>query len=740
MTLQPETLAEDLAVILGLEASLAHSSSKRSRVPLTVDEIIHAPIEVLTKDNPLLAERAANFFASEGFSGQGVAPIVTNEIDCLDSWALSNSASNLLFCDCLLARLSEESSFQVLSGVAGVGKTSFLQNCFLASTKVRAAFPLILTLDGRALQMQSSAQFSREAVICAFGANDTACKDFLEAFERVRAEAAGNSPPDLMFYYLEQKFGTEGGLVVLDHAELLNDAGEVYALLKSLVQRSYDELNVRWLFVESSDSKWSLADNCKRIEKLHLPQLTVQDLLPWLNKIKQRSGLPSSVTPSQVLEVTSGRISLLSDFEHFVCDGLKQPLDVIGSFQGARAKSSVIDCNRFMRRARAHPDFFSAIVKSRGRLTKAACVSLDENAISGLIATGVVTRNEFGTLVYANNIFRRRIEFLTSTDAILVTTIHGSFQTLLRSKGSLTRYSELSADAIAKMIGRERDPIVALKRLVHFLESQGFSFDPEKRGKIDVFIRDRGNARLWAPLHKLDAVGAFEHHKQPYFALVLQTGGPVPLEDGRCFIPVCGNSGFVEMVLRAKPNPKWSQMTIKSRIDGLIGLLEGIQPTLAQVLQRVELRRQRQLNSWQYSGSNKENIEWAKFLDNVGCRILAVLEGPSDGTWKANEVKTPTSVDNPWVGAFKDLDNAQLDAKFYHPSKRGLVVSGDDLSRMFPRLHNQRAAVYLHPVRNHKDLKRFVAFLFLNNEANAIDSGLQFRLSEVAPVLLGKVS
>lgn len=621
-----------------------------------------------------------------------------------------------------------EHSLVVVTGPSGAGKSSFVLGEYLRDKRVCADLPRRIVIDCTALQMASSVSFSREAVWAHFGIDDRGFKAFL-------ADVVRDKTRDALTALMEVRLA-RGGIVVFDHVEWLDRSGVIDGWLTGVFLRRARELGVKVVFIDRGPAT-HVRPTLRDLAHWSLPDISAADVTGWLDHPGLRRLRAASLSVRAIMAMTGGRPTLLRDLELFLRhrpgSAGAGDLRVFRKWR-LRGDQFFADCERLIRAARGHPAVLQRALAPGGLSAPWAEAELPAAAACDLLATGAVRRDGQGMLVFASPLYRRRLQRLLQPDALAELALRTGFRMLSAGHAkTLKRFGELASDALAKSLGYEKNPIVGLQKLTDFLSRWDFS--------ARIYLRDRDNARLWAPYDKPERIGPLECWMQPDFAQAAQTGQLVRADDGRIFIPVISNAGVVGLVLvleflqRASSLPYSRQL----EVDRVAGVLSGIRPTLAQLVQRLALHRERKFlgKIWFKSKSPELPPGRHGLLREVGCQSIIVFERRASCNWVvARFERTGDGEDDfHWTEGFSAT---RLEAIARHPSKRGLVLSGDHALDVFPRLATRSAAVYLHPVPRSDDAV-IVAFLF-DGPTAVLDGHVQAKLAGVAPDLLASAA
>ncbi len=522
----------------------------------------------------------------------------------------------------LLAALREHRRIS-FHGPGGTGKSQFLQAAFLTDPKVREEFPRVVHIDCAALRMESIWHFEREAVWAQFGCEDEAFRSFLNGL----SVPFGIGSLDAL---IESRL-RDGGLIVLDDADRLDQSGEIHAWLDGHLLPLAERLGAAVLLCERAPA---LARSLRHdIQLLEFPQLGLDDLDAWLFQPALRShlalgpGKSPALTAAAVLELTGGAPSLLRDLGNYLVTTKLHGLKALHAFARWRLEIGYMaDCDRFVRAARhSHALMSLALAERKAPLNLDVLTPKQRRE---LLLTGAVRLNAEGKLAFTSRLYALRLRELLKPENFSLGLLRSNLHELLQDGDlhKLKNCAELAGDALAKFIAREKRPKEGLLQFLSLLVRWGF--------EPTLWLRDPGNARLWAPFLSPEKLGPFSASQQPHFARAAQTGRIVTDEMKRVYLPLTGNSGIVEAVLTGrflKRDVAAAHEPIE--IDRLAGLVRAIRPTLSQVLERLALRQERKFQEHLIrkaevgGGTLNEHV-----LRESGCQSLALLQ-KLDGRW-----------------------------------------------------------------------------------------------------------
>lgn len=622
----------------------------------------------------------------------------------------------------------------VIHGAAGSGKTYFLKHLFAASEDVRRTYPRVMHVDCTALGMRDASQMSREMIWGQFGLDD----EGYFAFNTQHAPAQGGLPraaraqvEDPIRAYLNYRFDEQPGLVVLDHTDRLASDGAISNFLSKSLLPAARELGLKVVFCQRAKPDQRQRRTLMIDEIVAFPAYTETEVQDWLSRT---FGQDIGISARQLLDAIGARPELLDTFRAFAKQAWTLDGVALDEFVLHRQRwGHVPDCDRFIRAARHCPKLMSALFQKRGALDSNAFNQASHTCRRQLLLSGAIKVSDDGdgerSVAYASRMHEERMKTLFGTDAGVTLMLRGN-ETEMLEDGAwsyIKRYRELSADAIAAMIAAEDEPAESIRRFIKLLKRWGIDAEP--------FVRDPVISRLWAPFDNMDALDVFQPRLQPEFARTIQTGASVKCDDGRWFVPVRGQSGFISMVMRVTFGTGASEWSEKADIHALECLIDGVQITLAQILHRLVFEFERKAMAKRAILAREEALGHNGLLNSMGCSGWAVLERDDTvSRWFASRAETtsPAMSKARLVQYFTHVDTVRLDEYAQHRSRHGLVISGMALGCAFPALRNLTDAVFIQPLGRSGDCDRIVVFVFDLVRESGISGMKQRQLGAIA--------
>lgn len=623
----------------------------------------------------------------------------------------------------------------MVAGRAGMGKSHLVRKALLRHRAFRDSVRRVVEIDCLALRMATAQLFSREAAWACFGRDDDAFKEFLAEFN----STSGGKRRDghrLPLTVLLRRRLEPGGLVVLDHVEKLGRSGELDSWIADELLPTVKACGARAIFIHRDPCYKRALPSLRDLPRFEVGEVTLADAEVWSDQPALARHRANGLDARNVLRITGGLPCLIRELGEYLSYATHQVGNAaVRGYARWRLSGDrpVMACERLIRAARRHPDVVERAIGA-GAFSKPWTVkSLSGDIVDALVGTGAVKVDVDGHLKFSSVLIALRLRRLMKADALACLAMRSDLAALNHGGGwrLMRRFPELAADPIAQCIGHEQNPVVGLTRLTQIIERWGF--DPT------LYIRDADNARLWAPFLRPAEFGPFESRKQPNFGRAAQTGEVVVGDDGRVFIPMTGNTGMVTLVMVLHFRRDAAPAPMRAiEISRVVGVFKGIRPTVAQVVQRLALRRERKFQeAMLHRQADGAASTYQTVLREAGCQSLVVFERDAQmQEWFVSRFERTSAGmrEEMPVRWAEGVDAAGLDRIAFHPTGRGLVLSGPDAEQIFPRLTGERAAVYLHPCRASAGA-RVVAFLFRGADA-LVQGHVQTHLSVVAPSLL----
>jgi|GEM_PF-4036640 len=641
------------------------------------------------------------------------------------------------FCNRLALSLDKHSVI-ALYGPAGCGKTTMLKKQLSSNVALRKKYKTVMHVDCRALRMRNATHLAREMIWAQFGLNESGFTAFYSSLNASddglkREKRAHETDP--IYAYLRHRFAGEAGIIVLDHANMLNRNGAVSSFLTKSFIPAANELGLKIVISQRSKPTKKQERVLSVGQSIEFPQFTVTEICEWLLEVTETRRGELAFDGKDLFDEIGPRPELLDTFRAYIAHAQNLNRSAVKRFVQHRINFGHIpDCERFVRVARRSPALFHALIVSGGELTEEVIAQMDDISRKRMLESGAVRldhsrRTAEGELVYSSRLHRERIQILFGSDAFSTLVLRGSEPDILGGGAwaFLKKYREFSSSGIGGAVSSEAEPAMGLKRFQSFL----------KRWRIDskLYIRDPENSKLWAPFDKMQALDRFNAWLQPEFARAIQTGASVPCEDGGWFVPVIGHSGLISMVLRVRfetANTEWLE---RAHLFALECLLEGVTVSLSQVLQRLAFHFERQRISKMSIMSRDGVVGQKGLLQSLSCTGWAILEHNNEvQEWVAKRVETTgLHADSEELEAqLSDVNAAMLEQHAFHKSGRGIVLTNDQVFWTFPNLPEHSGMIFIQRVLRGEDESCVVVFIFDTSTHHAITGVTQKKLGTMA--------
>jgi len=211
------------------------------------------------------------------------------------------------------------------------------------------------------------------------------------------------------------------------------------------------------------------------------------------------------------------------------------------------------------------------------------------------------------------------------------------------------------------------------------------------------------------------------------FTRAVQRGKVQIAKDG-FFIPMTGNSGMVELIVKGSFTRPFNDYSRRMKIEWMEGMLKGLKSVLANSLERYSLSRSNKNRDIVTGGFENKGIGGNSALQDVGCLCVALLQRRSS-EWqvaRCDYYDDSVAASSDWI---RRPESARLSRIAEYPTGAGLVVDSDELGHLFPRLQDENYAAYIRPIHKGHAL---VLFLFDEKQSRSIDGATQKNLGIVA--------
>lgn len=625
----------------------------------------------------------------------------------------------------------------VIFGAHGSGKSTLWRAQLRGSAQFRRRFDAAVTLDAFSLRSPSPRIVAQDALYAQF-AEESDFYAFLTAEARFGAGVAaktpssgGRSPGHALWDFLKMKFAVhEGrarlrGLVVFDHVEHLSKAPDVVRWLADLIDRLC-EAGLKVLILHTGKVHPSYSAVLKGCPALALNPIDAGEIEAWWREETFAPYRRRSLNAQAVLALTGGSPRLVRDFGRFLetrGDALNGSW--VESFRELMTREFLPEVARLLEAAFEHPHLLSEPLEARRPAVRAQ-----------FLATGAMVERG-GRLSFISPIYEERYRALAQERGVSMLLMDGTDERLLnvmKAKKALGRQ-------FAMNLMQDVQPANVWARAARAFATMGL-------GDVEVLVRDPGNAKIW--LRAYSEEPGKQHWKaiplhaaeMPDEARAIKSGRIVEGEDARVVLPFSGESGRIAVIVRGRVSLSFIEADTferRLRLRFLWNLALAIRPAIALAAERALQRRQerhwrriayRTTRPGADAGADQPSV-----LLQAGCSAIMVLERGMIG-W---DVIDAESVDGAsgymnWRQRFAGARHTMLDNIVEHPSGRGLVLDGEDLTDAFPRLrYSEISSVFVYP-QAQSGLRgpRLVIFAFGSEEDGKIVGERQIHLSMIA--------
>ena len=616
-----------------------------------------------------------------------------------------------------------------VTGPRGIGKSHFVRNCMLAAREIRIVCPKILHVDAAGLRMPSPFQIEVGAVYAHFGENEAAFREFMLSLP-------DNSMP--LQALIQTSFFAHRGLVVFDHIEDFSRSPETQSWLGAIVRCAH-KAGSRVMLVTRGGR--TALNTVLRISPgarpVSVPAINNENISRWLQKCVAAPSLPEAFTSRRIRRFTGGWPRLMRGFDLF-----------LQSDEGLESDKPVL---AFARKAsRAFSPELAALI---GVLRKAPAFLhrpldvKDKHLVDDMLETGAIVERADGSLGFQNPIFAQRFRHLSKLTTLRVMALIGQDNQILSYRGM----EEITGQMLQQSLMLESHPWRALKRLRNILQHFGVSGT--------FFIRDRENSKLWSEAKGLSSEDTptwpLYADERPNFARAVQSGRMVISEGRNIYLPNTGDRGRVDALFEGKLDDSFLRLPPYDRaihLDIVEHIVACIQPAWALAVERYSaIRAERLRRKAIYRSQETERgggQDLGSVLSQVGCSAILVLERGSC-SWFPSTIEqippatalTPCAGNMPWSVDWRELasqsDCKQLDNIANHPSRRGLVMQGQQISWTFPAMAgmSDTLSMFFWPAWMHGHKRcRMIVFVFTGDDASHIAGWHQTQLSLIAPL------
>jgi hypothetical protein len=621
----------------------------------------------------------------------------------------------------------------VISGSAGSGKSWVLH---AALERLRSAYRVSpMLLDGRALQARAPALLSRAALSQlderGFDGDGTHCA----ARRKFAAAIAMGDEADAFRRYLSEATALRP-VIAIDHVDDLIDDRAAALWLKGVndaVKERGGVLIVTCRAARFGGRQGRLPRGGYRSRANELSVLLGADNIVcedfskteihnWLTASPPSTIRFSPSAAGNLCRLLGGRPrlfqSLMGAARSHAAEIIDRPF--LQSFAQQEARRYSVECALLISIAREHPVALLNPLQ--------APVSLRPK----LVETGALRYRGDGHLIFSSPVIARRYAWLSRPEQMLWIAARGP--ALLAP----SRPIEIAIEGMAQWF-RELPPGEALSMLPRLFDQRGYK-------ELELFVADRENAKLWSQIWPKDKRTGPQPLSRFQDAAFIRAAGEATLSAGagcKVYMPLIGTMGRAELIVGAMP-PPCGVCAQSGQVQEHFALLTGIAPAIALALETLHLRRkdkaQRSLYHRIATVGNSQGNPVVSAAQATNCSAFVVLERGLS-SWVVGHVETDLGKGDETDGAEPDWTQLLRSGKASvlndiarHPSRRGLVLSGSDLTAAFPRLRqlDGNTAAYIHPVWQGSRC-RLVIFLF-RNASRGISGLTQTELATLAPL------
>jgi energy-coupling factor transporter ATP-binding protein EcfA2 len=603
----------------------------------------------------------------------------------------------------------------VLGGALGSGKSTVARQ---VAEKLENRGEAVIFIDGFSLRMTSQSRLSREVL----------------SLISERFALSVDHDPELVeggfLAYVRHRVKA-GTIIVFDHADQLADRTEPLQWLSDLAD-AVQEAHMRLLIVArgvdtgdpKSDGRYRTpAAKIRRKVRgsyFQLGELSRAELSHWINAPFFASHRTAGLDVDKLQNVIGGRPRLAVEFGAFLANSASSGDTALEAFRAWAEATYSPECAQLIDVLRRFPDWLLKPLSAPPYFRQL------------IIDTGAVVEGEQNELAFAAPVIAKRFRRL-STPANLLRLTGTSMEAVVAT----TRMMELVGAPFCAYC-QTRAPREVLIAVVQMLERLGLS-------EVTVSLADRINSRLWSKVYPYDSGDSeavrLDEEQRPDFAIVARNGHPRITTTGRLLLPIFGDIGRVAVVAEGRLPKEDDSLMRMTRVRKLKAFAQQIQPVVSLAVEQdaykhhVRLQRARYYRA--FAVSNAAQDARSSMLLNaaqvMNCSAVAVMQrGMSNWIVSTLQATTSHSGDQ-WEELLSGGSIDALNGIAFHPSRRGLVLSGVELLQAFPRLRNLKGelAVFMQPVWQ-KELCRLVVFVFEGPASRGIFGLKQAELSNTA--------
>lgn len=630
----------------------------------------------------------------------------------------------------------------IASGPKGVGKSHLLRMLMQRTSPLKAIAEQMVIVDCLPLRMDSVTVFDQDAVYAQFGSEEEDYRHFIsrQSDDICSDDSTSDVSNRMLIRFILEKLNHTGGAVVFDHIEALSSR-KILEWLKSCIAY-LSKMSIKVLVVTDSAKEADALRLVKTPTLCSCKQLSPAEIKKWWKQPmfnSLRNGL--NITAGDVYRLTGGSPRLVRDFARSVQNKLNSTREckdtLFKRFLETQAKSYQPEVKRAMCILSEYPEHITDPTGTK-----------NNKLMKKLLTTGVFRKSKTGSLEFVSDVFKQRYSMLSGKKGMRAMVVSGSDDRLL--SGSYSSIQEIIYEKINASMIQEVLPSQAFRRLSTICKNQHVF-------GLQIFIREKSNAKLWKKAYgesgvKGNLLKPLYADKYQEFACAVQTGRICLADSNWLYLPVCSERGRIDIVLVGRYKPKRRDSYVnRLELRDLWALIQICQPAIAAAAHRFISKEDSRKIHQQYI-NNRINPEKAgsspldNLLHKAGSLALFVFKYSSEG-WKIEEhrvlEKSGANENHPfqdsWETMFSRVNNGELSFIANHPSRRGLVLSGRRLRRVFPGIknHARKMAVFSFPVGTDEidTCNSIVAFVYYGSEADQICGEKQRHLSIIAPTV-----
>lgn len=614
----------------------------------------------------------------------------------------------------------------VICGGNDSGKTYFVRNILRECQLFNSLFKRTTYVNCKSLGTQNISRLQKDMISSQFGLNE---KEFHEFYRDVEGE-----DKKLLYVILEKYFRKryqgKKGIMILDHMEYLSNEMSVVKYISKVLVPCASNNDVTLVFCQKSvpDNKERKIYRTSSI--MEFPKYTCTDVDNWIKTIEKELGVKFVINSSDIRECIGLRPGVLMNFRSYLKSMImKRKIVRVDRFCLNSYMNAIIrfghhpDCEKFIRIIREYPETYISLIKTKGVFTNMIISAMDNKCLRRLVSTGVISLDKDDPSFYTSELYERRAKKLLSPEGMAIGLALNGKTEIHKSWKYIKAYREYSTDLVTKNITSSNSPSESISMLEKIFERWNI--------RVETYIRDFDNYKLWAPAHKLDAFGPLKPVLQPDFTKAIQQGDTVRCEDGRWFIPVIGNSGTIIMVFRVEVKDAIDEWYEMAQISALKCFVGNIKYTLTHIVQRLVSKHERDIMEKIALSLREENICYRRILEiygAVGWTILKVSEESQE--WlpvRTNNTEGSEYSVEKVKYAFGEISQDNVISINKYKKNHGCVLSEEKMKNIFPKTQNGIETVYMQPVGS----EHAVVFLFNKRIKNVLLNGMTQKYMEL---------